>query len=222
MRQGRTGRGRTRAAFAAVVGIAAVILYSAVTRTRKEKRMELTAVATIRKSPQEVYSYWRPLVHLPDFMAHLDEVHAVDDKTSRWRATAPFGKTVEWDAVITEDVPGERIAWQSSDGADVVNRGTVEFVPAPGRQGTEIHVSLAYEVPGGGLGKALARFFGEEPRQQLDDDLRRLKQVLETGEVVRSEGAPRGKLARGEFPQRPAQPLSPEELAEIRQEAPVA
>ena len=53
-----------------------------------------------------------------------------------------------------------------------------------------MHVDLAYDVPGGALGKAVAKYFGEEPQQQLDDDLRRLKQVLETGEVVRSDGAP--------------------------------
>jgi hypothetical protein len=77
---------------------------------------------------------------------------------------------------------------------------------------TEVHVVLVYEIPGGKVGKAVAKYFGEEPHQQLDDDLRRLKQVLETGEVVRSDGAPWGKRAREEFPQRPAQPLSDAEL----------
>jgi hypothetical protein len=86
-------------------------------------------------------------------------------------------------------------------------------VAAPDGVSTEVHVLLVYDIPGGALGKAVAKYFGEEPHQQLDDDLRRLKQVLETGEVVRSEGAPWGKRARKEFPQRPAQPLTPEELA---------
>ena len=79
-------------------------------------------------------------------------------------------------------------------------------------------MTLHYDAPGGSLGAAVARYFGEEPHQQLDDDLRRLKQVLETGEVVLSEGAPSGKKSRKEFPQRPAQPLASDELAEIRKE----
>jgi uncharacterized membrane protein len=77
-------------------------------------------------------------------------------------------------------------------------------------------VTLSYDVPAGPLGRAVAKYFGEEPHQQLDDDLRRFKQVLETGEVVRSDGAPGGKRARQEFPQHPAQPLSDDELAEVR------
>ena len=85
-------------------------------------------------------------------------------------------------------------------------------MPAPDGVSTEVHVVLEYDIPGGAVGKAVAKYFGEEPHQQLDDDLRRLKQVLETGEVVRSDGAPWGKRARKEFPQRPAQPLSDAEL----------
>ncbi len=85
--------------------------------------MDLTAVTTVRKSPQEVYAFWRQLDNLPAFMAHLEDVQVKDAKTSRWRATAPFGKTVEWDAEVIEDVPGERISWRSLDGADVDNHG---------------------------------------------------------------------------------------------------
>ena len=137
------------------------------------------------------------------------------DGRTRWTAAAPLGRSVEWDAEITEDVPGQRLAWRSLEGADVSNEGSVEFRQAPGGRGCEIHVDPRYEAPAGKLGEVIARFFGEDPRQQLDDDLRRLKQVLETGEVVRSEGAPGGKRARQEFPQHPAQPLSSEERAEV-------
>ncbi|WP_242624970.1 hypothetical protein [Krasilnikovia cinnamomea] len=98
--------------------------------------------------------------------------------------------------------------------ADVPNTGVVRFQPAPDPVCTEVYVRLEYEIPGGELGKAVAKYFGEEPHQQLDDDLRRFKQVLETGEAVRSDGAPYGKRARGEFPQRLARPMSPDELAE--------
>jgi uncharacterized membrane protein len=177
--------------------------------------MELTATTTIRKPASEVYAFWRRLENLPTFMAHLDEVRATDERTSEWTASAPFDRTVTWTAEITEEAPGERIGWRSIGDAEVRNHGTVRFAPAPDGVSTEVHVLLAYDVPGGELGKAVAKYFGEEPHQQLDDDLRRLKQVLETGEVVRSEGAPWGKRARREFPQRPAQPLSPQELARL-------
>ena len=95
-------------------------------------------------------------------------------------------------------MPGQRIAWRSVGSADIYNEGSVRFVQAPGGRGTEVHVKLRYEIPGGKLGEAVTRYFGEDPRQQLDDDLRRFKQVAETGEVVRSEGAPGGKRAQAD------------------------
>lgn len=178
--------------------------------------MDLHATTTIRKPAREVYDFWRALEHLPTFMAHLEEVTTTDDGRSHWRASAPFGRSVEWDARITEDVPGEVLAWESLPDSQVPNAGSVRFVTAPGDQGTELHVSMTYQVPAGKIGEAVARYFGEDPHQQLDDDLRRVKQVLETGEAVRSDGAPGGKKARSEFPQHPAQPLTAAELEEVR------
>ncbi|GAA3840360.1 SRPBCC family protein [Streptomyces phyllanthi] len=209
---GRTRR--TALATAATAAITATDVYAAVTRTRGITTLELTSSTTVAKPPGEVYGLWRQLDRLPTFMAHLDEVRVTGPRTSHWKATAPFGTTVEWDAETTEDVSGERIAWRSREGADIDNSGEVRFVRAPGGRGTEIHVTLRYGLPAGPLGKVVARYFGEEPSQQLDDDLRRFKQVIETGEVVRSEGAPTGKRARGEFPQRPARPLTEDELRE--------
>ena len=177
--------------------------------------MELTATTTVRKPVEEVYAAWRRFEDLPTFMTHLDSVTTTGERTSHWVASAPFGRSVEWDAEITEDEPGRLIRWRSLGDADVKNVGSVRFGVAPGDQGTELFVTIGYEVPAGPLGKAVARYFGEEPHQQLDDDLRRFKQVLETGEVVRSDGAPGGKQARSEFPQRPAQPLSEQERAEL-------
>ena len=210
------GRGleRTAAAFAAVLGITGVDVYAAVTRSRRKIEMDTTATTTVGLPEQEVYEMWRHLDNLPKFMAHLEEVRPDGNGRSHWRAGAPFGRTIEWDAEITEDVPGQRIAWRSVGSADIHNEGSVQFVPAPGGRGTEVHVKLRYEMPGGKLGEAVARYFGEDPRQQLDDDLRRFKQVAETGEVVRSEGAPGGKRARREFPQHPARPLTSDELAQ--------
>ena len=174
--------------------------------------MELTATTTIRRPRSDVYAYWRRLENLPTFMTHLDEVRVIDERRSRWRATAPFGRTVSWDAEIIEDVRNTRIGWRSTDDAVVRNLGSVTFTEAPDGISTEVRVRIVYDLPGGRLGAAVAKYFGEEPHQQVDDDLRRLKQALETGEVVRSEGALWGKRARKEFPQRPAQPPRIDEL----------
>ncbi|MFF3853599.1 SRPBCC family protein [Micromonospora sp. NPDC002575] len=225
----RDGRRRRRlvGVTGAIIGITMVDLLTAAQATRSKEAgsvraargsreggfMQLTATTTIRKPAPEVYAFWRDLDNLPTFMAHLKKITATGDRTSRWSASAPFGKSVEWDAEIVDEVAGERIAWRSTGNADVPNSGTVRLVPATDGVSTEVHVVMSYHVPGGAVGKAVARYFGEEPHQQLDDDLRRLKQVLETGQVVRSEGAPWGKRARKEFPQRPAQPLSDSDLA---------
>ncbi len=221
--RGGSRRRRLLAVTGAVAGITVIDLLTAVQATRssvpavrgarKGGSMELTATTTIRKPAPEVYAFWRNLENLPTFMAHLEQVRTTGDRTSRWTADAPFGKDVGWDAEIIEEVPGEKLAWRSTGNADVPNAGTIRFLPAPDGVSTEVHVVLVYDIPGGTIGKAVAKYFGEEPHQQLDDDLRRLKQVLETGEVVRSDGAPWGKRARKEFPQRPAQPLSDDELA---------
>ena len=177
--------------------------------------MDLIATTTVRKDPQELYAYWRALDHLPDFMAHVEDVRVLSDTRSHWQVSAPFGRTVEWDAEITQDEPGRVLAWRSTEGADVANAGKVVFKKAPRDQGTEVRVVISYDVPGGKLGEALARWAGEEPHQQLDDDLRRFKQVVETGEVVVSDGAPWGKRARKEFPQHAAQPLTDQEVIDL-------
>lgn len=210
------GRERTMAATAAVAGLTIIDVYAAATRSRQKAEMKLTAAVTVTKPPQEVYDQWRRLEHLPEFMAHLEEVRATGPGTTHWRASAPFGRGVEWDAEMISEVPGERIAWRSVGSADVPNEGEVQFRPAPGGRGTEVQVAMCYWIPGGKLGQTIARYFGEDPHQQLDDDLRRFKQIVETGEVVRSEGAPGGKRARQEFPQHPARPLTAKELEEVR------
>jgi uncharacterized membrane protein len=168
--------------------------------------MELTAATTVNKTPQEVYDFWRGLERLPQFMHHLESVEWLDERTTRWRAAAPVGQ-VGWDAELTEDVRGERIAWRSLPGTSVPNSGSVDLTPAPGGRGTEVRVHLSYSVPGGAAGRAVARLLGEEPHQQVEDDLRRFKQVIETGQVVRSDGSPEGHSASRQLFQRPAQPV---------------
>jgi uncharacterized membrane protein len=124
-------------------------------------------------------------------MRHLESVEVIDARRSRWRAKAPAGMTVEWEAEITDDRPNELISWRSVEGATVPNRGTVRFAAAPGARGTEVHVDLEYAVPGGRVASMVAKLFGREPGQQIEDDLRRLKQLLEAGEIARSSGSTR-------------------------------
>ena len=103
------------------------------------------------------------------------------------------------------------IAWRSVEGATVNNSGIVGFAEAPAGQGTEVIVDIEYSPPGGAVGAVVAKLFGEEPEQQVRDDLRRFKQVLETGEVVVSTGTPDGTRTQRQFKQAPAQPVEGED-----------
>lgn len=163
---------------------------------------------TINRPRAEVYEFWRKLENLPRFMIHLQEVTYTAPQQSHWVVKGPAGTTVEWDAEITDDQPQRLLAWRSLDGATVPNRGRVTFADAPADRGTEVRVELSYD-PGGALGAAVARLFGEDPPQQLRDDLRRFKQVLETGEVVLSDGSVDG-AGQGASRQQAAQPLGAE------------
>jgi len=173
----------------------------------------VVAAITVNRPRDEVYSFWRRFEDLPAFMDHVESVSVDDTGSVHWVVKAPAGRTVEWDAELTEDVPGERISWRSLEGADVENSGTVRFADAPGGRGTEIHLDIDYSPPAGALGAGIAKLFGEEPRQQAKDDLRRFKQVMEAGEVVRSEGSPEGQTARRLVKQRAAQPPEDEVAA---------
>ena len=204
----RRDRSRTLVATAAVAGVAALDLAAArrAGRSAGESDLELHAAVTVARSPQEVYDFWRGLERLPSFMDHLEQVEWVGEGRTRWTAKAPVKGTVTWEAELVEDRPGEVLAWRSLPGADVDNSGSVRFTPAPGGRGTEVRVSLRYAVPLGRAGALLARLAGEEPHQQVEDDLRRFKQVMETGEVVRSSGTPAGTRARSHLLQHPGQP----------------
>jgi uncharacterized membrane protein len=150
---------------------------------------------TINKSPEELYRFWRRFENLPRFMNHLESVTTTGEGRSHWVAKAPAGSTVEWDAEIYNEKENELIAWRSLEGADVDNAGSVRFEPAAGDRGTTVRVTLRYDPPGGALGAAVARLFGENPDQQIDEDLRRFKQVMEVGEVVSTEGQSSGRAA---------------------------
>lgn len=144
----------------------------------------------INRSPEDLYRFWRDFENLPRVMRHLESVTVQDGRRSRWVVRGPAGRTVEWDAEIINERENELIAWRSLEGADVRNAGSVRFTPDELGRGTWVKISLMYQPPAGRLGAAVARLFGEEPHQQIEEDLRRLKQFLETGEIATVEGQP--------------------------------
>lgn len=151
---------------------------------------------TINRPRAEVYAFWRDLENLAHFMENIERVDVLDAKRSHWVVKAPADESVEWDAVITEERENEALAWESEPGADIKHAGRVDFRDGPPGRGTEIQVVLAYEAPGGTAGKIFAKLFQKEPQIQARRDLRRLKQLLETGEISTTESpaaAPRAK-----------------------------
>ncbi len=138
---------------------------------------------TIDRPRQELYAFWRDLERLPLFMQNIKSVSVTDAVRSHWVVDAPAGKTVEWDSTITADEPGRLIAWRSEEGASVRNSGQVEFRDSPDGRGTVVTVTLTYDPPGGRIGKMIATLFQKEPKVQARQDLRRFKQLMETGEI---------------------------------------
>ncbi len=140
---------------------------------------------TINRPRGELYAFWRDFANLPRFMDNVVRIDVTDGKTSHWVVKAPAGKTVEWDAVITEEREGELIGWASAEGADVPNSGRIEFRDA-GNRGTVVTATILYDPPGGAIGKLVAKLFQREPAIQARRDLRRFKQLMETGEIATS------------------------------------
>jgi len=147
----------------------------------------------INQPALELYRFWRDFEQLPSFMAHLVSVQEIDSRRSHWVATAPAGRTVEWDAEIINEIPGELIGWRTLRGADVVSAGSVRFKGMPRGRGTEVRVRLQYNPPAGKVGAMVAWLLGEDPSRAIRKDLRRFKQLMETGEIPTVQGQPRGR-----------------------------
>ena len=152
--------------------------------------MRIEKAVTIGLPPNEVYEFWRNLENLPRFMKHLESVQVTGVRTSHWKATAHGGLSTEWDAEMMEDTPGQQISWHSVGDADIPNKGTVEFKEAPGHRGTEVKVTIDYYPPGGAAGMVASKITHGITAQQLEEDLKRLKQILEVGEEVTSRRTP--------------------------------
>lgn len=192
-------RSRVAAAAAAVAGVTALDIATGRQLSRLGNEVEEDPIVHVRKSiqvqrpSQELYRFWRDLKNLPRVMHHLESVDVTEETRSRWTAKGPAGSRIQWDAEIIEDRPGEMISWRSREGARVENWGTVKFPAAPGGRGSIVTVELHYNPPAGAVGAAFAKLFGEEPSLQLEEDLRRFKQIMETGEELTTEGQPAGR-----------------------------
>ncbi|WP_296598344.1 SRPBCC family protein [Phenylobacterium sp.] len=150
---------------------------------------------TVNRPRAELYAFWRDFRNLAAFMENVESVTSRDEGTAHWVVRAPAGQTVEWDSVITEDVPAQVIAWESVEGADIKNSGRIEFRDAAPGRGAVVTAIIVYEPPGGDFGKLIAKLFQKEPKIQARRELRRFKQLMETGEISTSQApdaAPRG------------------------------
>ena len=146
---------------------------------------------TINRPIAEVYRFWRNFENLPQFMEHLESVAMREEGVSHWVAKGPGGMKAEWDARIINEIENKLVAWQSLLGSTVSTAGSVNFDDT--EHGTRVRVHMQYSPLAGKLGSAVAWLAGEEPSQQVRDDLRRFKALLEAGEIPRTEGQPSGR-----------------------------
>jgi uncharacterized membrane protein len=167
---------------------------SPVASVRRGEGIKVEQSVTVSRPVEEVYRFWRNFENLPRFMDHLESVTVIDETRSHWVAKAPAGTKVEWDATIHNEIEDELIAWRSLPGADVNNAGSVHFTPVGNGSNTEVLVVLSYDPPAGKLGAAVAKLLGEEPSKQVEDDLRRFKQVMEASEVPGNSKQPVGRM----------------------------
>lgn len=148
---------------------------------------------TVNRSPADLYEYWRNLENLPRFMPHVRSVQRHGAGRSHWVLSGPRGTVLKFDAQITVDRPNEMIGWQTLPGAALHHRGYVKFVPAPGSRGTEVHVALEYEPPGGLAGKFLGNLLGALTEQQIQEEIRNFKRIMETGGLPSTKGQSSGR-----------------------------
>jgi uncharacterized membrane protein len=177
---------------------------SPVASVRHGRGNKFESSVTIQRPRAELYRFWRNFENLPRFMVHLDRVQVLDGRRSRWRVKGPANTYVEWEAELYNEREPELIAWRSLPNSDVRHAGTVQFREVQG--GTEVLVTVSYEPPAGKLGQAVARLFGEEPEQQIREDLDRLTRLLEGTDVPRDMGR---DVARSPVPPlvRPSSPV---------------
>ena len=189
---------------ALVAGLTAIVVLAAYASRRprtpqRQTQRETSGVIRIHKSlhiqrsVEACYRFWRNFENFPHFMQHVEAIQVVDALRTHWRVRAPFGQHVEWTAELFSDIPSQQLGWRTLAGSAVEHTGVVRFLPVSGGKSTRLDIELSYHAPLGKAGVMLAKIFGEAPSQQIDDDLRHFKQLLETGEIATTMGQPTGR-----------------------------
>lgn len=184
---------------ALVAGLTALDMLAAYDSRQRAPHRETPGVIRIHKSlhiqrPVEAcYRFWRNFENFPQFMQHVEAVQVVDATRTHWRIRAPFGQHIEWTAELFSDIPSQQLAWRTLAGSSVEHTGVVRFLPAPDNKSTRIDLDMSYHTPLGKAGLMLAKIFGEAPAQLIDEDLRRFKQLIETGEIATTAGQSAGR-----------------------------
>ncbi|WP_210530338.1 SRPBCC family protein [Rubellimicrobium arenae] len=157
-------------------------------RTARQARFGDYAVTgrsvTINRPRQEIYAFWRDFSNLSKFMENIEDAGESEPGFSSWTIRAPLGQTVKVKSRIVSDRPGEQIAWRSTEESQIDTEGKVMFRDAPGGRGTIVETIISYKPPLGAVGQAVAKLFSAEPSVQARRDLKRLKMLLETGEIA--------------------------------------
>jgi uncharacterized membrane protein len=200
-RRTNPGRGRALGTLGAIAAIAAVDIAASVRESSRRRSASVGSRAgepvvehtvSVLKSPQECYAFWRDVSNLARISETLQSVTALDERRSRWVMKGPGGIAVQWDSELTEDLPGERLAWRSLPGSDVAHAGVVRFAPAPGNRGTFVTVVMHYRFVGLG-GRTVPKLLGRDPSSAVREDLRRFKSLIEAGEIPTTRGQPSGR-----------------------------
>lgn len=162
------------------------------TARKQGSPVEVKTTVSLKKPKSEVYSFWRKLENLPQFMKHLERVEEIDQTKSKWTAKGPAGiGAVSWEAEIVEDHQNEFISWRSLPGSTVDNAGEVRFIETP--QGTDVRVQMTYRLPGGDIGGAAGRLVSPMAEKMMRDDIRDLKHVMESGNMSSEKKRPTQK-----------------------------
>lgn len=148
---------------------------------------------TIKKSPAEIYTFFRNFGNLPYFMKDLVSVTVYSETMSHWIVQLEHGPIVEWNAEITEERYAEMLSWKTVGKTEVQQAGTIWFSKAPLQHGTIVRLHMAYTIPAGKIGKIATLLVGEDPDSIMLTNLSRLKAYLETGEVPTTKGQPSGR-----------------------------